>query len=370
VKHDIELVADGMLLRPFQQGDAADVAFLQHVAADPVSWQWSPGLRAIHDQATAADWIEQRLAAAGGYEWLTLDSSTGLPLGRVGLHRHSGLGLEIGYWTAPEARGHGVARRGARAVTEFAHNILGEQRVVLLHAAANLASCRVAHAAAFPSEGTLRQWLDHGDGILFDAHLHARIAGDPWDPIPLPLLPGAPTELIGHGIVLRQWSVENAPALVRAAADPMLARWNPLIVQTVSEALTWIDRSNSWISAAAWAIHDDTTGELLGNIALHQLDSNNGSAEVGYWTFPEARGRGVAAHALQTATTFAFSSLKVERIELFHAVENSASCRVAEKTGYLLEGVARRSYRYGDGQVHDEHSHARLATDQWVPIPA
>ena len=370
MKHDVELTADGMLLRPFRPGDAADVAFLQHVAADPISWQWSPGLRTIHDAATAANWIEQRLAAAGGYEWLALDSSTGLPLGRVGLHRHSGLGLEVGYWTAPEARGRGVARRGARAVTEFAHNTLGELRVELLHAAANPASCRVAHAAAFPYEGTMRQWLDHGDGILFDAHLHARLAGDSWDPIPQPLLPGAPTELIGDGIVLRQWSKDNGAALLRAATDPAVARWNPLTVTTLAEAQTWITHSNSWISAAVWAIHDDTTDELLGNIALHQLDSNNASAEVGYWIFPIARGRGVAAHALQAAATFAFRTLQVERIELFHAVENSASCRVAEKAGFLLEGVARCSYRYGDGQLHDEHTHARLSTDHWVPIPA
>ena len=51
------------------------------------------------------------------------------------------------------------------------------------------------------------------------------------------------------------------------------------------------------------------------------------------------------------------------RLELFHAVENAGSCRVAESAGLRLEGVHRSSYRYGDGLLHDEHCHARLADD-------
>lgn len=31
--------------------------------------------------------------------------------------------------------------------------------------------------------------------------------------------------------------------------------------------------------------------------------------------------------------------------------------------GFLLEGTLRESYRYADGRFHDEHLHARLATD-------
>jgi RimJ/RimL family protein N-acetyltransferase len=44
-------------------------------------------------------------------------------------------------------------------------------------------------------------------------------------------------------------------------------------------------------------------------------------------------------------------------------VENAASCGVARKAGFLLEGTLRESYRYADGRFHDEHLHARLATD-------
>jgi RimJ/RimL family protein N-acetyltransferase len=44
-------------------------------------------------------------------------------------------------------------------------------------------------------------------------------------------------------------------------------------------------------------------------------------------------------------------------------VANPASCRVAEKAGFRLEGTMRASFRAEDGQRYDEHLHARLATD-------
>ncbi|MDQ1615779.1 MAG: hypothetical protein QOJ60_1718, partial [Actinomycetota bacterium] len=52
------------------------------------------------------------------------------------------------------------------------------------------------------------------------------------------------------------------------------------------------------------------------------------------------------------------------RVELYHAVANPASCRVAEKVGFRHEGTLRQSYVYGDGTRHDEHLHARLAGDR------
>ena len=49
-------------------------------------------------------------------------------------------------------------------------------------------------------------------------------------------------------------------------------------------------------------------------------------------------------------------------------MENEASCRLALRCGYLLEGTARQSYVYGDGLRHDEHLHGRLAADAVEPV--
>jgi RimJ/RimL family protein N-acetyltransferase len=127
--------------------------------------------------------------------------------------------------------------------------------------------------------------------------------------------------------------------------------------------LAWCAARADWDgSHASWAVCAPG-GELLGSVSLHQLDPHSSAGEVGYWTAPPARGRGVAAAAVQAATRFAFGVLGLQRVELFHAVDNPASCRVATKAGFALEGTHRSSFRYGDGRLHDEHSHARLASD-------
>ena len=57
--------------------------------------------------------------------------------------------------------------------------------------------------------------------------------------------------------------------------------------------------------------------------------------------------------------------LGLPRIGLVHAVENPASCRVAESAGFALEGTARQEFEHADGRRYDYHHHARLAADPW-----
>jgi hypothetical protein len=48
---------------------------------------------------------------------------------------------------------------------------------------------------------------------------------------------------------------------------------------------------------------------------------------------------------------------------LTHAVENAASCRVADKAGFRLAEFLPSHKRFGDGLVHDEHLHIRGDVD-------
>jgi RimJ/RimL family protein N-acetyltransferase len=363
VQVDDELEGDGLRLRPLRQGREG-VAFLLRMTADAQARQWSRSLRRIGSEADAVAWIDERLAAAGTYEWLVTDSATGQLLGRAGLHRGSAdEDLEVGYWTLPEARGNRVASRATRLIARYGHERLGEARVALLHAVANRASCRAALAASFRQEGAPRAFLDHGDGIRWDAHVHARLAADPWDALPRPLVPVELTEVVGEDVVLRPWQIELAPALAAIATDPAMRAWSSLPQGGEQDAVTWVREAQGSDDALPWAIHDATTGELLGGIALHQLDPTNSRCEVGYWVAPYARGRGVASRAVRAATTHAFDQVGVERVVLYHAVENLASCGVARNAGFALEGTMRRGYRYPDGELHDEHIHARLRDD-------
>ncbi len=50
-------------------------------------------------------------------------------------------------------------------------------------------------------------------------------------------------------------------------------------------------------------------------------------------------------------------------MQLLHDVANTASARVAERSGFVLEGRLRKSYRYGDGVRCDELLWSRLPLD-------
>ena len=191
-------------------------------------------------------------------------------------------------------------------------------------------------------------------------------------PVPAPERPLAaaePVEIAAGRLQLRPWESIDAPALLIAAQDPDIRLWNPAAeVVDLGTARAWCAARADWSGGdhASWAVKEPTTGALLGSVSLYHLDAANLSGQVGYWVLPEARGHGVATGAVRAAAGFAFGALGLVRLELFHAVENPSSCRVAEAAGLRLEGVHRSSYRYGDGLLHDEHCHARLADD---PVP-
>ncbi|MFF1905218.1 GNAT family N-acetyltransferase [Kitasatospora sp. NPDC058218] len=177
-------------------------------------------------------------------------------------------------------------------------------------------------------------------------------------------------------VLLRPWGrlteLRGGPVagLLAAAADPAIARWNPIRATDRAGAEAYLDRCDAgWAAgnAAAFAVVDAADGTLLGNSALRWVDRADGLAMVGYWMLPAARGRGLATRATLAVTRWGIATADTRRIEIAHAVGNDASCRVAERCGYPAEGTLRDSHHYGDGVYHDEHLHARLATDPEPP---
>jgi RimJ/RimL family protein N-acetyltransferase len=78
------------------------------------------------------------------------------------------------------------------------------------------------------------------------------------------------------------------------------------------------------------------------------------TGEIGYWTAPWARGRGVMTRAVRLLATWSFAEFELRRIELIVAVENAGSNRVAEKAGFTNEGVLRQ-YRENKGIWRDHY---------------
>ncbi|MDG4791397.1 GNAT family N-acetyltransferase [Micromonospora sp. WMMD1102] len=172
-------------------------------------------------------------------------------------------------------------------------------------------------------------------------------------------------------LLLRPWNGADAEPLVEAYRDPTLRRWTRLPVESSEDALRWLAvQRNGWadgsrLSFAVVAEQPDGSDRLLGNVVVKTPGQVVGLPEVGYWTAAYARGRGVASRALDVLSGWAFDTLGVDRLALLHQVDNSASCRVAEKTGYRFDRTlpARPPF------PRDGHLHLRPATPRQSPVP-
>jgi RimJ/RimL family protein N-acetyltransferase len=172
--------------------------------------------------------------------------------------------------------------------------------------------------------------------------------------------------IVTERLVLRPPLVTDAAGAWETLSDADTRRWNPArSVVDLASAARWCADLADWSGGdhASWSVVDRDTQAFLGLVSVHSINPSQADAEIGYRVSPTARGRGVAVEAVIAATAWAFENLSLVRIELAHAVANPASCVVALRAGYPVEGLLRASFVYGDGQRYDEHLHARLASD-------
>jgi RimJ/RimL family protein N-acetyltransferase len=173
-------------------------------------------------------------------------------------------------------------------------------------------------------------------------------------------------------VVLRPFVPSDEEAVAEALQDPGVLRWTAgmAVIRTPADrrAQRWLEpRLSAWSRGdAVFAIADRATDRVLGNVAVRDVHRVPDQAVAAYWVGPVARGRGLAARALDAAARWAFdpAGLGLHRISLDHALVNEGSCRVAVRAGFQLEGIMRDYYVEVSGERHDSHLHARLATDQ------
>ena len=172
---------------------------------------------------------------------------------------------------------------------------------------------------------------------------------------------GQPT-LACAGLLLRPWEQRDAPSLARAYTDRDIRQWHARSLSR-PQAEAWVAYElDRWVRerGGSWAI--TRGGSLLGRVALGGLVLDEARVGVSYWVLPEARGQGVAPLALSAVAEWALLDVGLHRLELDHSTRNLASCRVAQKAGFVPEGTKRSHALHLDGW-HDMHSHARIATD-------
>jgi [ribosomal protein S5]-alanine N-acetyltransferase len=99
-------------------------------------------------------------------------------------------------------------------------------------------------------------------------------------------------------------------------------------------------------------------GEAVGSIGyVMHSDVERVSAEIGYWLGEPFWGRGILTDALKGVTSYAMKTHGLTRIYALPFSWNTASCRVLEKAGYVLEARLRCS-AIKAGELTDQMQYA------------
>lgn len=108
-------------------------------------------------------------------------------------------------------------------------------------------------------------------------------------------------------------------------------------------------------------VFEKGTGRLVASAGLHRTVWQTPKTEVGFWCRTSATGRGYVTEAVRALADYAFRHIQAVRVELITGEENTASRRVAERAGFVLEGVLRNERRTPDAALTNTCLYARYA---------
>ncbi|MFD0659073.1 GNAT family N-acetyltransferase [Thermocatellispora tengchongensis] len=155
-------------------------------------------------------------------------------------------------------------------------------------------------------------------------------------------------------LVLRPFGPQDAQRItgVVEAGHRFLPPGAPGHVSGVRQWLRYgvheLQRSGQGIHLAM-ELATEAEARIVGAISLFKTQWGIGVTEVGYGVHPVHRGRGYAPEAVTALAGRVFADYGIRRIELRANLDNAASLRVAEKAGFVREGVLRSAGQEDDG---------------------
>ena len=171
------------------------------------------------------------------------------------------------------------------------------------------------------------------------------------------------TRLLTSRLVLDQPGEADIPDVLDACQDAETRAWVPLPIPYTRESAEFFVRSYCPHGLASrrytvWALHLSTGGRMLGALEVRR-DERAGSASLGCWSGPWARGRGYMREALVAVSRHALDpgGLGFERLNWEYVPGNESSRRLAEAAGFSFADGVRSVV-----ELHGEPRAARVGT--------
>ena len=169
-------------------------------------------------------------------------------------------------------------------------------------------------------------------------------------------------------LVLRDFSMEDAPAVHRYGSDPEVVRYMPWGPNTWADTKDFLRRKLDGQRADPRSVFDFavtlySSGEIIGSCGISIISTQRRQAAIGYVYRRDVWGKGYATEAAKALVALGFEELGMHRIFTYCDVDNIASARVLEKTGMQREGLVRHDALVR-GQWRDSYLYAILE-DEW-----
>lgn len=113
---------------------------------------------------------------------------------------------------------------------------------------------------------------------------------------------------------------------------------------------------------ALFSVVELATDELAGEGLLWAIDRHNRSAHVGISLRPAFRGRGFGVDVVRVLSGYGFAILGLHRLQIETLADNHAMIAIAERAGFVREGVTRSS-EWVNGEFADQVIFGLLAEE-------
>lgn len=165
-------------------------------------------------------------------------------------------------------------------------------------------------------------------------------------------------QLADEVVLLRPWRQSDVGSNLMKFADPAVQRfaWPHTRPYTHTDARDYfVEQEQARLRGEELSfafVAPDEDDRVMGGGSLYDVNLEDRRAAVGYWLAADARGRGIATHAVRLIARWAFSELALARLQITCGPDNDASLRVAERCGFVREGLLR-SHRSFKGARRD-----------------
>ncbi|WP_327733166.1 GNAT family N-acetyltransferase [Streptomyces nojiriensis] len=155
--------------------------------------------------------------------------------------------------------------------------------------------------------------------------------------------------------------------LVRASSE-LHRPWMQLPA-TAQEFQVWTRRFDDGTNLG-FLVRVRETGAAVGMVNINSIIRGRyQGASLGYAAFAPSAGRGYMTEGVAAALRYAFTDLRLHRLEANIQPANTASLALVKRLGFRYEGLSP-AYLYIDGDWRDHERWAVTAPSPWTPDPS